>query len=370
MKSIRSKLLISLILAVFIAFTLSAIAIYFQVKSEIVELYNDQANQVHLAQHHATHTLDETQMSIERNELIAEASLMAVVPLLFIIPFVVFVIGVIIQKGLLPLQEFQQKISMLDENALKPLVFSSLPLELKPLGDALNAMINRLNIALQARKNFVADAAHELRTPLAALLLQLELAKKAVDTEETQKALETLEKGILRANRLTEQLLMLARQEKSSDWVNEKADLTHVVSEVLVSLLPLAEAKKIELTVEHIEQASVIAHEYDIQTLVTNLLDNAIHYTLQGGTVSIGLYTLKDSIVLKIIDNGIGIKESSKDRIFDRFYRVNNHNSIGSGLGLSIVQEICQKYDIKIILEDNIPTGTVVTLEFNKERLA
>ena len=352
-------------MAVFIAFTLSAIAIYFQVKSEIVELYD---NQVQLVQQHTTNTVDKVQISNERNELIIEASMMAVAPLLLIIPFVIVVIGFVIRHGLLPLQEFQQKIGVLDENSLEALDFSSMPLELKPLGDALNAMIDRLRIALQVRKNFVADAAHELRTPLAALLLQLELAKKTVDPKETKKALETLEKGILRANRLTEQLLMLARQEKSSDWVNEKADLTHVISEVLVGLLPLAEAKKIELTVEHIEQASVIAHEYDIQTLVINLLDNAIHYTLQGGTVSVGLYILQDSAVLKIIDNGIGINESNKERIFDRFYRVNNHNSIGSGLGLSIVKEICQKYDIKIILEDNIPTGTVVTLEFHKER--
>jgi signal transduction histidine kinase len=114
----------------------------------------------------------------------------------------------------------------------------------------------------------------------------------------------------------------------------------------------------------------MVAFPYDIQTLVTNLLDNAIRYTPQGGNVFIRLYNLRGSTVLKIIDNGIGISKSSKERIFDRFYRVNNHNSIGSGLGLSIVKEICQKYDITIELEDNIPSGTVVTLTFNQERLA
>ena len=249
-----------------------------------------------------------------RQEIAASTALMAILPFLIVLPIFAFLIWFIVRKELSPINDFQNIVSSLDEHRLEPLVFSSLPRELKPLGDALNAMIERLKIALQARKNFVADAAHELRTPLAALLLQLELAKKTVDPKETQTALETLEKGILRANRLIEQLLMLARQEKSNERIDEKADLTHVVSETLITLLPLAEAKKIELIVEQIEPTSLIATEYD------------------------------------------------------SFYRVNNHHSIGSGLGLSIVKEICQKYDIKVILEDNIPHGTIVTLEFHQER--
>ncbi|MDD2267705.1 ATP-binding protein [Sulfuricurvum sp.] len=303
-----------------------------------------------------------------RQEIAASTALMSILPFLIVLPIFALLIWFIVRKELSPINDFQNTVSSLDEHRLEPLIFSYLPRELKPLGDALNAMIERLKIALQARKNFVADAAHELRTPLSALLLQLELAKKSVDPKETQTALETLGKGILRANRLIEQLLMLARQEKSSDRMDEKTDLTHVVSETLITLLPLAEAKKIELIVEQIEPASIIANEYDIQTLVTNLLDNAIRYTPQRGTVSIGLYILHNVAVLKIIDNGIGVNESNKERVFDRFYRVNNHHSIGSGLGLSIVKEICQKYDIKIILEDNIPSGTIVTLEFHQER--
>jgi two-component system OmpR family sensor kinase len=344
--------------------------VYFQVKSEIAELYDDQAHQLRLAAHQTLNAIDDKYTKSERDELVAESSLMAVAPMLLIIPIALILIGFIVRKGLSPLNEFQEKINQFDENSLGFMDFSAMPAEQKPLGNALNAMIERLKIATESRKNFVADAAHELRTPLAALLLQLELAKKTTDPHDTKMALETLEKGILRANRLIEQLLMLTRQEQRSDLVDEKVDLTSIVSEMLVDLFPLAEAKKIELGVEQIEPASIIALAYDIQTLVTNLLDNAIRYTPQGGVVSIRLYNLRGSTVLKIIDNGIGINESSKERIFDRFYRVNNHNSIGSGLGLSIVKEICQKYDITIELEDNIPSGTVVTLTFNQERLA
>jgi signal transduction histidine kinase len=305
-----------------------------------------------------------------RQEIAASTALMSILPFLIVLPIFAFLIWFVVRKELTPIDDFQNTVSLLDEYRLEPLFFSSLPRELKPLGDAINAMIERLKIATEARKNFVADAAHELRTPLAALLLQLELAKKTVDPQETKTALETLEKGIIRANRLIEQLLMLARQEKNGDRMDEKVNLTSIVSQTLVDLLPLAEAKKIELSVEQNEPSSIIAHVYDIQTLIANILDNAIRYTPQEGIVSIRLYNLKDSTVLKIIDNGIGINKSSKERIFDRFYRVNNHNSIGSGLGLSIVKEICQKYNITIKLEDNIPTGTIVTLTFHHKRLA
>ena len=352
--------------AIFCAISIASGVLYWNVNVEIGELYDYQAKQL---MQENTQAINTAEVIKERKELIVETSLMAIAPLLLIFPLFTILIWFITRQGLLPLKEFKNTIASLDEHSLEPLVFSSLPLELKPLAIALNAMIERLKTAAQARKNFISDAAHELRTPLAALLLQLELAKKTVDPQETQMAFVALEKGVHRANRLMEQLLMLARQEKESDLIHEKVDLTYLVSEALVDLFPLAEAKKIELSVERIEQANVIAHAYDIQTLIINLLDNAIRYTPEGGMVCLMLYTLQHSVVLKIIDNGVGIKEGDKERIFDRFYRVNNHNSIGSGLGLSIVKEICQKYDIKIIVEDNMPIGTVVTLEFHKERL-
>lgn len=303
-----------------------------------------------------------------RQEIAASTALMAILPFLFILPVFGFVIWYIVRQGLLPLKKFEDSVSLLNEHSLEPLNFSSIPLELKPLADALNGMIIRLNLSVQERKNFVADAAHELRTPLAALLLQLELAQKASDSKEIQSALGVLEKGMHRANRLVEQLLMLVRQENSSDIIYGETNLTQVVSDILVALLPLAEAKNIQLEVAQMDQVSIQAQEYDIQTVVSNILDNAIRYTPQGGVVSISVYSQRDSIVLKISDNGIGIKKQDKERIFDRFYRVNNHNTIGSGLGLAIVKEICQKYAARLSVANNAPSGTVFTISFQMER--
>lgn len=348
---------------VFLSIILASLAVYWNVKTEIGELYDTNAEQIKQSQ---VQVSDLDRINHERKELIIETSLMAITPFLLILPVLMLFIGWIVQREMFPLKLFQDKVSQLDEYSLKTLDFPLLPLELKPLADALNAMIQRLAIATQARKNFVADAAHELRTPLAALLLQLDLVKRSTDSKDQELALETLEKGIYRANRLIEQLLMLSRQEANETLTPMEVSLTQLVSDLLVSLVPLAEVKEIEFDVKQLEQITITAQEYDIQTAVANLLDNAIRYTPQGGSVSVSLYAKKHFAILTIADNGIGILDSEKERVFDRFYRVNNHASIGSGLGLSIVKEICQKYGAQLMVADNIPSGTVFTLKFNR----
>jgi len=299
-----------------------------------------------------------------REKIAASTAFMAIVPFLIAFPVFGILIWLIIRQGLLPLRDFQKKVALLDEHSLEPLAFSSMPLELKPLGDALNTMIKRLKIAIDARKNFIADAAHELRTPLAVLKLQLELAQKLTNTQDVQSSLNNLEKGVERANRLVEQLLTLARQERSeADRLPAKINMTQIVTDIVVSSLPFAEAKGVELEVRRIEQIYLTADEHEIQTAVANLVDNAIRYTPAGGIVSLNLYSQNHHAVLNVIDSGIGIKDDEKKRIFDRFYRVNN-DSIGSGLGLSIVREICQKYGAKLTVGDNSPHGAIFSIEF------
>lgn len=363
MNSIRSKLLITLIGGVLLVVILASLALYWNVKAELGELYDNQAKQI---QHQQVQTIDTDQTIHEREELIIETSLMTITPLFLMLPVLLVFIGWIVRREMSPLQLFQNKVALLDEHSLESLDFPSLPLELEPLADALNAMIERLKKAIQTRKNFVADAAHELRTPLAALQLQLELAQKSTDPKDHALALCTLEKGIHRVNRLIGQLLILARQEGNETSEPMEINVTQLVSDILVALLPLAEAKGVELDVKQIEEVTITAHDHDIQTVVANLLDNAIRYTPKGGNVSMSLYTQKHSVILMISDHGIGIKESEKERIFDRFYRVNNHTSIGSGLGLAIVKEIAHKYGAKLTVKDNLPSGTIVTVEFHR----
>ncbi len=301
-----------------------------------------------------------------RENIAVSTAFMAITPFLIILPIFAILIWLILKRGLMPLVKIKDTIDSLNENTLEPLIFSAIPKELKPLTEALNKTIERLKIAIDARKNFLADAAHELRTPLSVLKLQLELIYKTTDQTEKQVLLHKLEKGIDRSSRLVEQLLTLSRHESNHfhDVDHEKIDLAQLVSDVLVESLPLAEVKDIEFEVNRIEKTLVYANKYEIETVISNLIDNAIGYTPKNGIVSLNVFNQNNLVILKISDDGIGIKDTDKTRIFDRFYRVTNNQTIGSGLGLSIVKEICNKYNASIEVKDNLPKGTIFLLNF------
>jgi signal transduction histidine kinase len=292
----------------------------------------------------------------------------SIIPFLLILPIFAILILIILKNGFMPLVEVQETIEKLNENTLEPLNFFTVPKELQSLIEALNKTILRLRIAIEARKNFVADAAHELRTPLSVLKIQLELVYKATDKTEKQLLLHKLEKGIERSSRLVEQLLTLSRQENYSVHAthDEEIDLAQLISEVLVESLPLAEVKEIEFEVNAIQKTILYANKYEIETVISNLIDNAIGYTPRNGLVSLNLFNQNNMAILEISDNGIGIKDTDKTRIFDRFYRVTNNSTMGSGLGLSIVKEICDKYDASIEVKDNFPKGSVFSIKFQK----
>lgn len=301
-----------------------------------------------------------------REKFAASAAFSAIFPFLLILPIFIILIWIILQNGFKVLIQIQDTISNLNEDTLEPLNFSAIPNELQVLTETLNKTILRLKILIDTRKKFIADAAHELRTPLSALKIQLELVHIATDKTEKELLLNKLGKGIERSSRLVEQLLTLSRQDANNflDIDKEEINLAQLVSDVLVGSLPLAEVKNIEFEVIKLDKTILYANRYEIETVISNLVDNAIGYTPNHGVVSLSIFDRNNVVTLEVSDNGIGIIEKDKTRIFDRFYRSTNHQTIGSGLGLSIVKEICDKYDASIEVKDNFPKGTIFSVQF------
>ena len=300
-----------------------------------------------------------------RDDLATTAAFRTIIPLLLLFPFFGIFIGLTVKQQLSPIMAIKKSLESRDEYSLHPLSADAMPSELIPLIHTLNILFEKLEAALKSQREFVADAAHELRTPLAALKLQLDLAIQAKDDVQRSRALTNLDSGIDRASRLVSQLLTLARHESRFESIDFKEfEPSHLLKNILVHFAAVAEAKQIDMGAERLENISILANENEIEIAFSNLLDNALHYTPQGGTVDIDLYTDQNEIIVRVIDSGIGIKEADKKRILDRFYRVDPNAGLGSGLGLSIVQKICEANHAKLTISDNHPVGTIFSIIF------
>jgi signal transduction histidine kinase len=242
---------------------------------------------------------------------------------------------------------------------MAPLAAGNVPEELVPLAESLNALLARLDEALSAQRRFTADAAHELRTPLAALKLQVGLAKRAQDESQRASALTELEAGVDRAAHLVEQLLTMARLEpESPDRRHERVDLAALARDAIVARASLAEDKRIDLGLTGAAGAPVRGDPAMLAMLIGNLLDNALRYTPAGGRIDVAIEASPDETRLSVIDNGPGIAPADRQRVFERFYRggAQGGEATGSGLGLSIVRRIANAHGATVTLGEG-PDG-------------
>jgi two-component system OmpR family sensor kinase len=232
-----------------------------------------------------------------------------------------------------------------------------LPDEIRPLVLELNLLLERMRGAFAQQKQFVGDAAHELRSPLTALRLQLQALQRAGDTDARRLAEQRLAAGIDRATRLVEQLLSMARHESAAGQAPaETVDLADVLRQALSEMLPQANAKSISIDLDGAPQASVQGHRDALTLLARNLLDNAIKYTPAGKRVHLHLEQAPGETTLLIDDEGPGIAPDERERVFDRFYRVEGNSQHGSGLGLAIARSIADQHGATIELQDT-PVG-------------
>ena len=302
-----------------------------------------------------------------RDEIAQNSALRTLIPFLVLVPILLLMVALLVRKIFKPVADLAIEIDQRGEHELHPLAPKNLPAEIRPFVDAMNRHLARVQQSMDAQRRFIADAAHELRSPLTALSLQ---AERLADTEmsaNAQERLATLRQGILRGRTLLDQLLALARAQASALTVNTAISVQQVYRRVLEDLLPLAEVKHIDVGVVSDMDAQVCANEVDLKTLVKNLVDNAIRYTPVGGRVDLSVSSNAGATTLMIEDNGPGIPEAEWERVFQPFYRVLGSDEIGSGLGLSIAQTISARIGATLHLgfsNDQSRSGLRVTVTF------
>ena len=295
-----------------------------------------------------------------RQQRAVELALQTLKPFALLLPVLALLIWLAVGHALEPLQSLTALVKARRVNALDPLPDTALPDEVQPLATALNDLLARLRAALERERAFMADAAHELRTPLTALHLQMGMLARASGETERAAAMETLSAGVQRAIRLVEQLLALARQEPRAESQRLPVRLDELAREIVAELVPLADAGRIDLGVSSARPVNVHGDPDDLRTLLRNLVDNAVRYTLAGGRVDVSVEEESAGSPrlarLTVSDDGPGIPPTERGRVFDRFYRRAGTTPPGSGLGLSIVKSIADAHGATITLADG-PSG-------------
>jgi two-component system OmpR family sensor kinase len=292
-------------------------------------------------------------------------------PTLLMAPLLMLVVWWVVSRSLAPVAKVRSQMALRKADELSPLSEVGLPVEVRPLIQELNLLFERLRKAFDSQKVFVADAAHEMRSPLAALKIQLQGLQRAPDDPARELAIRRLAAGIDRAAHLVDQLLVLARQEASAatGLALESIDLAQVSFLSVSDTLVAAQARQIDLGVHRAESTLLQGHPEALRILVRNLLDNAVKYTPVGGTVDLDVHGTSDGAVLSIEDSGPGIAEEDRGRVLDRFYRAHGAGSTGSGLGLAIVKAIATLHDASVVLDRSVRLGGL-RVQVNFERAA
>ncbi|MEI2417518.1 sensor histidine kinase N-terminal domain-containing protein [Orrella sp. JC864] len=310
--------------------------------------------------------------TLERREQLANDIIKGVIiPQFVVLPIAVLLVWFGLSRGVAPLNALRQRLRERRPDDLSPLDENAAPTEIAPLVEAVNELLGRLSASVQAQRRFVADAAHQLKTPLAGLRTQAELALHNASPEDMQSSLRQLVAGSEHATRLVNQLLLLAKAENAGGVSMERLDLDALAREQTQYWVPQAMATGIDLGFEAPDGPLwVFGNPLLLAELLNNLLDNALRYTPQGGHVTVRLAHQRMHAVLEVIDTGPGIPPQERERVFDRFYRVLGTGVSGSGLGLAIVREIAQKHQGQVVVDAATPAGQGTCVRLTLLRLA
>ena len=301
-----------------------------------------------------------------REVLARGAAVRVVIPLLLLLPLLGAAIVGVVGSGLRPLRRVAGEVQRRNVDSLTPIAAERLPQEVAPLVNELNRLLARLHAAFQAQRAFVADAAHELRSPLTAVRLQLQLLDRAPDEEARSEARASLGAAVERAIHLVEQLLTLARNEPRA-IARDLAPiaLDQAAADGVADTHALALDRQIDLALEA-EPVMVVGDREALRTLVRNLVDNAVRYTPPGGRVRVRSRNTSQGAVLQVADSGPGIPAPERERVFDRFYRRTGSASEGSGLGLAIVKAIADRHGAQVRIDGAPEGGLQVTVAFER----
>ena len=307
----------------------------------------------------ATQVVQVAQQTEARGRMAGQLALRAVLPVALLAPVLMLIVWWVVGRAIGPIERVRRQVAARRPDDLAPLPTAGLPAEVRPLVGEMNGLLTRLSAAWDALTHFTADAAHELRSPLAALRLQAQSLQRAPDDATRAIATERLLAGIDRATRLVEQLLALARQEGAGEGAERVSlDLTALARNALADAEPEAARRAIALTLDAPTAHVVLrADEAALAVLLRNLLGNALRHTPPGGQVRVGVREEASVIDLTVEDSGPGIAPDERARVLDRFYRVPGTPGHGSGLGLAIVRAIAERHGAALTLDASPTLG-------------
>jgi two-component system sensor histidine kinase TctE len=292
----------------------------------------------------------------KRAQLANEIIKGVILPQFIILPVILALVWFALSRGLSPLAELQERIRARRPDDLSPIDSRQVPEEISPLVGSLNDMLARLSQTIDMQKRFIADAAHQMKTPLAGMRMQSELALRQEDAGEIHRSLEQLAKSSESATRLVNQLLALARAENQphAGLAFERVDLAALARATVQDWVPASFAHKIDLGFEAPGAPPAIAgNALMLREMLSNLIDNALRYTPPGGSVTVRVRLDGSDALLEVEDTGPGIAPAERAHVFERFYRILGSQAPGSGLGLAIVREIAQQHGADIAISNN-----------------
>ncbi|RDL46104.1 two-component sensor histidine kinase [Marinomonas piezotolerans] len=299
-----------------------------------------------------------------RGEIVTEIVLNTVLPQLIGWPLIGLLVWGAVGIGLEPLKQLTNRIQKIEPAQLEPVNLQNVPQELAPIQQALNTLLSEIDDLMAREKRWIADAAHELRTPLAILKLHAQNAESSQNEQERQHSLLKMVDGVDRSARIVEQLLAYARVESQSQGTcSKEIALQKETRQILAELYPIVAEKDIVLEVRDSEKELMFPIEVNhLEIILRNLVSNAVKFTPVGGRIDIGWYRFQDSVTLDVSDTGEGVSRENLTRLTERFFRGSDHS--GAGLGLSIVAALTKQYDATINFEPNRPNGLTVRVSF------
>ena len=311
--------------------------------------------------------------TLHKREALADQVLIdIIVPQLLLVLFTVVIIWFGVERGLQPLFELQNAVSKRSYLDLSEIDLPNVPTEVMILVNSVNSLMRQLEGVLNTQNRFIADAAHQLRTPLAGAQAQLELALSETNPEQHQQLLGSVNESLERLSHTISQLLSLARNQREAvqHVTLTPVDLIELAQDVTTNMVPAAIKKRIDLGFESTtDHAMVIGDARRLKEMIYNLIDNALLYTPAKGKVTVSVKRETGEIVLSVEDNGPGIPKDEKEKVFERFHRVMGTGTDGSGLGLAIVKEIAQLHQAVVeIVDEPKQKGLNIQVSFTENR--
>lgn len=293
-----------------------------------------------------------------RERLASRLAWRTITPIALALPVLLLVVGWVISHSLAPVERVRRQLSQRAAEDLAAVSEQGLPVEIRPMVRELNSLLERVRQAFEAQQHFVADAAHELRSPLTALKLQIEGLQRAGDEAARAQARSRLAAGVERASHLVEQLLLLARQEAGAGPA-QTVDLEPLLRRCLAEQVGAAQTRGIDLGLLRADAVQIRGWPDALAVLLRNLLDNAIKYSPEGGKIDVLLLDEGERVRLRVEDSGPGIPAEERERVFDRFYRSAGAQgrASGSGLGLAIVKTIAERHGAQLLLDRSEALG-------------